>query len=150
MIHQFPIIFPSGATPLAGCFYRNTTQPDQRQPAIVITGSWLTVRNRWRMNMPASSLRWVIRCSPSTFAGFGQSGGDLRQTEIPARKIKRYHRRGGFLSARMSFVQPGAVGYLGICASAQYVLAAMAAGARIDSFVSVAGWFHDAVSVTPF
>jgi hypothetical protein len=50
----------------------------------------------------------------------------------------------------MSFVRGGGVGYLGICASAQYALAAIARGARIRSFASVAGWYHDARSVAPF
>jgi hypothetical protein len=42
------------------------------------------------------------------------------------------------------------VGYLAVCASAQYALAAIAGGAPITSFVSVAGWYHDTASVAPF
>ena len=42
------------------------------------------------------------------------------------------------------------MGYVGICASAQYALAAIARGARIRSFVSIAGWYHDAGSVASF
>jgi fermentation-respiration switch protein FrsA (DUF1100 family) len=149
MIHQFPIIFPNGATLLAGCFYRNTTKPDQRQPAIVITGSWLTVKEQMAHDYAVKLAALGYTVFTFDFAGFGQSGGDLRQTEIPARKISDIIAAVDFVRT-MSFVQPGAIGYLAICASAQYVLAAMAAGARINSFVSVAGWFHDAVSVMPF
>ena len=50
----------------------------------------------------------------------------------------------------MSFVTRGGVGHVGICASAQYALAAIARGARIRSFVSIAGWYHDAESVATF
>jgi hypothetical protein len=42
------------------------------------------------------------------------------------------------------------VGYLAVCATAQYALRAAAGSARIASFVSVAGWFHDAATVAPF
>jgi hypothetical protein len=50
----------------------------------------------------------------------------------------------------MSFVSGGGVGHVGVCASAQYTLAAIARGARIRSFASIAGWYHDAKSVAPF
>jgi hypothetical protein len=50
----------------------------------------------------------------------------------------------------MSFVREGGVGHVGICASAQYALAAIVRGARIRSFVSIAGWYHDAESVAAF
>ena len=39
---------------------------------------------------------------------------------------------------------------LAICASAQYVLRAVAQGVPVKSWVSVAGWYHDPVSVAPF
>jgi uncharacterized protein len=42
------------------------------------------------------------------------------------------------------------VTHLAICASAQYGLAALARGSRVDRFVSIAGWYHDPVSVAPF
>jgi hypothetical protein len=50
----------------------------------------------------------------------------------------------------LSYVEPGGVGYLAVCASAQYALAAIAGGAPIRSFASVAGWYHDTASVAPF
>src|SRR4029450_794953 len=77
------------------------------------------------------------------------SGGAPRQLELPARKIADIAAAADFLST-LSFVRGGAVGHVGICASAQYALAAIARGARIRSFVSIAGWYHDARSVAPF
>jgi uncharacterized protein len=71
------------------------------------------------------------------------------QAEIPTRKISEIFAAANFVST-MSFVNPGAIGNLAICASAQYTLAALAAGAPIRSFVSVAGWYHDTVSVVQF
>jgi hypothetical protein len=49
----------------------------------------------------------------------------------------------------LSFAGPK-VGYLAVCASAQYALRAAAGSARLASLVTVAGWFHDATSVAPF
>jgi hypothetical protein len=76
-------------------------------------------------------------------------GARRRQLELPARKIADIAAAADFLST-MSFVRGGGVGHVGICASAQYALAAIARGARIRSFASVAGWYHDARSVAPF
>lgn len=36
--------------------------------------------------------------------------------------------------ATLSFVRPGGIGYLAVCASAQYALRVIAAGAPIDAF----------------
>ena len=40
--------------------------------------------------------------------------------------------------------------HLAVCASAQYGLAALASGARIARFVSIAGWFHDLAGLGTF
>ena len=68
---------------------------------------------------------------------------------MPARKIRDIKAVVDAVST-LSFVQPGGPGYLAICASAQYALAAIAQGAGIASFAAVAGWFHDLATVTPF
>jgi hypothetical protein len=52
--------------------------------------------------------------------------------------------------ACLPFVAPGAIGHLAVCASAQYALAAIADGALISSFASVAGWYHDAASIADY
>jgi hypothetical protein len=50
----------------------------------------------------------------------------------------------------LSFVEPDTLAHLGVCASAQYGLAALARGSRVSRFASVAGWFHNPASVAPF
>jgi hypothetical protein len=52
--------------------------------------------------------------------------------------------------ATQSFVDPERIAYLAVCATAQYALRALAGGVPVRSFVSIAGWFHDAASVAPF
>ena len=83
------------------------------------------------------------------FAGFGESRGEPRQTEIPARKIRDIEAAGRLLET-LALSIGDRIGCLAICASAQYALRALAGGVPIRSFVSVAGWYHDPDSVAPF
>src|SRR5499426_1636905 len=149
MINSYPALFFSNGVQLVGRFYRNTQNWFTRQPAVIVTGSWLTVKEQ----MPAVYAERLAERGYTTFtfdfAGFGESGGVPAQAEIPARKIGDILAAANFVSTT-SFVKPGAIGHLAICASAQYTLAALAAGAPIRSFVSVAGWYHDTVSVAQF
>jgi uncharacterized protein len=116
---------------------------------VLITGSWLTVKEQMAHNYATALAERGYTVFTFDFAGFGQSGGTPRQAEIPARKIADIATAARFVSG-LSYVEPGGVGYLAVCASAQYALAAIAGGAPIRSFASVAGWYHDTASVAPF
>ena len=148
-VFQFPMLFPSGGVPLAGRVYRNVDNLVDPQPSIMVTGSWLTVKEQMSHTYALALAERGYTAFTFDFAGFGQSAGVPRQLELPARKIADIIAAADFLST-MSFVRGGAPGHLGICASAQYALAAIARGARIRSFASVAGWYHDAQSVAAF
>jgi uncharacterized protein len=149
MIHRTPLPFFRGELRLAGELFRNTDRLDIQQPAIIVTGSWLTVKEQ----MPATyALRLAERgytVFTFDFTGFGESQGDPRQAEIPDRKIADLIAAADFVNT-LAWVEPDTVTHLAICASAQYGLAALARGARIARFVSIAGWYHDPVSVAPF
>jgi fermentation-respiration switch protein FrsA (DUF1100 family) len=132
-----------------GRVYRNVDDLVTSQPAVIVTGSWLTVKEQMARTYALRLAEQGITAFTFDFTGFGQSGGAPRQLELPARKIADIAAAADFLST-MSFVRQGGVGHVGICASAQYALAAIARGARIRSFVSIAGWYHDAESVASF
>ena len=144
-----PYLFLSGDTPLSARVYRATDDPFERQPAVLVSGSWLTVKEQMAHHYAQALAERGYTVFTFDFAGFGESGGGLRQAELPARKIADITTAARYV-AGLSFVRPGAVGYLAVCASAQYALAAIAGGAPISSFASVAGWFHDTESVAPF
>ena len=146
---EFPMVFPSDGASLVGRIYRNLDDLVTPQPAVLVTGSWLTVKEQMPRTYALRLAEHGITAFTFDFTGFGESGGAPRQLELPARKIADIAAAADFLST-MSFVTHAGVGHLGICASAQYALAAMARGARIRSFMSVAGWYHDASSVAPF
>ncbi|MBB4932952.1 hypothetical protein F4561_003772 [Lipingzhangella halophila] len=138
-----------GRVPLAGRVYRQEGDLTVRQPAILVAGSWLTVKEQMAHVYAERLAERGYTAITFDFAGFGQSGGEPRQAEMPSRKIADIDAVARF-AATLSFVAPERIGYLGVCASAQYGLAAIARGAPIAAFASVAGWFHDTASVAPF
>ena len=148
-VFEFPMVFPADGASLVGRIYRNVDDLVTPQPAVVVTGSWLTVKEQMPRTYALRLAEQGITAFTFDFTGFGQSGGAPRQLELPARKIADIEAAADFLST-MSFVRQGGVGHVGICASTQYALAAIARGARIRSFVSIAGWYHDAESVASF
>jgi fermentation-respiration switch protein FrsA (DUF1100 family) len=136
-----PYVFFAGDIPLAARIYRT----ERDGPAVLVTGSWLTVKEQMADGYARALADRGYTAITFDFSGYGESGGTPRQAEIPARKIADIRE-----VARQATLLFGAVGYLAICASAQYVLTAIAEGAPIASFASVAGWFHDPASVAPF
>ena len=148
-VFEFPMVFPADGVSLVGRVYRNVDELMTPQPAVVVTGSWLTVQEQMARTYALRLAEQGITAFTFDFTGFGKSGGAPRQLELPARKVADIAAAADFLST-MSFVRAGGVGHVGICASAQYALAAIARGARIRSFASIAGWYHDTESVAPF
>jgi dienelactone hydrolase len=149
MLFELPIVFHSQGIPLVGRVFRNTASLQERQPAVITMGSWLTVKEQ----MATTYARRLVESGYTTFvfdfSGFGESRGDPRQAEIPARKVADITAAVALLQT-LAFVDPERIGCLAICASAQYALRALADGVPIRSYVSVAGWYHDPDSVAPF
>ncbi|MBA3295148.1 MAG: lysophospholipase [Geodermatophilaceae bacterium] len=140
---------PDGDVPLAVRIHRPPGAGTNRQPAVVVMGSWLTVKEQMADTYAAALAEQGFTAVTFDFAGFGASGGVLRQAEIPVRKIRNLAAVVDFMRT-LSVVDPGKLGVLAVCASAQYALGALARGLPVGSFVSVAGWFHDLATVAPF
>jgi uncharacterized protein len=144
-----PYLILNGDVPLSARIYRAGDDLSERRPAVLVTGSWLTVKEQMADHYARALAERGYTAITFDFSGYGQSGGALRQVEMPPRKIADITAAARSV-AGLSFVRPDSVGYLAICASAQYTLRAIAEGAPISSFVSVAGWYHDTPSVAPF
>src|ERR1700742_1970460 len=129
----------SGGDPISVHLHQPDGDPAEPRPTAIVTGSWLAAEKK-KPDPYAAAL------GP---AGSGASGGGLRQTEIPVRKIADLGAVVGFVRS-LSAAAPGGPGLLAICASAQYGLTALANGVPITSFGSFAGWFHDRRSVAAF
>jgi uncharacterized protein len=143
------VVIFDGDVPLAGRIHRHSEDPFEQQPAVIVMGSWLTVKEQMADLYAAALAERGYTAITFDFSGFGTSGGTLRQAEVPARKVANIIAVADYVS-RLSYVAPGGPGLLAICASAQYSLEAIARGAGVASFASVAGWFHDARSVAGF
>lgn len=141
-----PFLFFSGGVPLAGRVHRATGVPG-RQPAVVVTGSWLTVKEQMADRYAAALAERGFTALTFDHAGFGASGGSPRQVESPTRKMADLTAAVGALRS-LSSTSAGPPAVLAVCAGAQYALAAVAAGLEVSALASVAGWFHDLDSVT--
>jgi fermentation-respiration switch protein FrsA (DUF1100 family) len=148
MLHELPMVFTSHGAPLAGTLVRDSVSLSARQRCVVVTGSWLTVKEQMALVYARALAERGFTAFTYDFSGWGASGGPLRHWEMPTQKARDIAAAVDFVSS-LSFAGPK-VGYLAVCASAQYALRAAAGSSRIASLVTVAGWFHDATSVAPF
>ncbi|HZN60881.1 MAG TPA: alpha/beta fold hydrolase [Planctomycetota bacterium] len=148
MLHEIPMVFTSDGVPLVGTLVRKAGVLGARQRGVVVTGSWLNVKEQMALGYARALAERGFTAFTFDFSGWGASGGALRHWEMPTQKVRDLAAAVDFVSS-LSFVGPR-IGHLGVCASAQYALRAAAGPARIASLVSVAGWFHDTASVAPF
>jgi len=148
MLRELPMVFTSDGVPLAGTVVRDSASLGARQRCVVVTGSWLNVKEQMALVYARALAERGLTAFTFDFSGWGASGGVLRHWELPTQKARDIAAAVDFVSS-LTFAGPK-VGYLAVCASAQYALRAAAASARIASLVTVAGWFHDATSVAPF
>lgn len=145
--YAYELFTPSGA--LAARIHRDIEDLVTPRPTVVVTGSWLTVKEQMPDRYAAALAKRGFTAVTFDFSGFGASAGSPAQAELPSRKVAEIAAVAEALSS-VSFAVPGGIGHLGVCASAQYTLRALTRGAPIAAFASVAGWFHDAATVAPF
>jgi len=148
MLREIPAVFSSEGHLLHGTFFRTSESLSERAPCVLVTGSWLNVKEQIATTWARALAERGLNTFVFDFTGWGESGGESRNLEMPTAKVRDMMQAVEHVSS-MSFAGPR-VGHLAVCASAQYALRAIARGARIDAFVSIAGWFHDSASVAPF
>jgi uncharacterized protein len=148
MPYELPLVFTSDGAPLAGTLVRNPASLSARQRCVVVTGSWLNVKEQMAMVYARALAERGFTAFTFDFSGWGASGGALRHWELPTQKARDIANAVDFVSS-LSLAGPK-VGCLAVCASAQYALRAATGSARIAGLVTVAGWFHDSATVAPF
>jgi fermentation-respiration switch protein FrsA (DUF1100 family) len=148
MVDDIPVVFSNHGVPLSGRFFRRHDRSD-RGPIVLVAGSWLTVKEQMSLLYARRLVEAGYNAFIFDFSGFGESRGEPRQVEMPSRKIGDLRAAVEFLCT-VGFVDAERIGAVGVCASAQNVLAALAEGVPIRTFASVAGWYHDPLSVAPF
>ena len=88
MLHQLPIVFSSQGIPLHGTLFRNTESLEARQRCVVVTGSWLNVKEQMASHYARALASHGYTSFAFDFAGWGESGGALRHVELPASKVQ--------------------------------------------------------------
>lgn len=121
-------------------------QEGKRYPAIVIIGSWTTVKEQ----MAGTYAQKLAHNGWLTFAFdprfYGESQGQPRFYESPLEKIKDIKNAITYLQS-LSIVDGNNIGLVGICAGAGYVCGVAAEDDRVKVLATVASWFQDRKAV---
>lgn len=115
-------------------------------PIVLVTGSWTTVKEQMADLYAKRLMGQGLAAMTFDFRFFGESGGKPRQYESPSAKIQDIKNAATYLQS-LPMVDANRIGGLGVCASAGYMAHAIAQGAPIKSFVTVAAWLHDPQTV---
>src|SRR4029434_6936980 len=87
-IFEFPMVFPASGASLVGRVYRNVDELVTPQPAVVVSGAWLTVKEQMAHTYAARLAEQGITAFTFDFTGFGQSAGAPRQLALTAPEIR--------------------------------------------------------------
>lgn len=134
--HMEKVAFRSGPNQLRGHLFH----PRQPGMPVLVTGSWTTVKEQIADRYAKGFAERGFTALTFDFANFGESDGEPRQFEDPATKIADIDAAARWLAERCG-TDP--VAGLAICASAGYMAHAIARGAPIGVFGTVAAWLHD-------
>ncbi|MEM9607876.1 MAG: alpha/beta fold hydrolase [Actinomycetota bacterium] len=141
--------FDSHGDRLVADLFRPVDRPDGPAPIVVVTGSWTTSKEQ-QANFYARQLAGNgITALTFDFRGFGQSEGEPRDWEHPARKAEDIHAAIDFAST-IEGVDPDRIGALGVCASAGYQSVNASTDPRVKALGLVAPWLHDTELVAPY
>lgn len=141
------ISFDSNGNRLAGnLYYPPDYAPDQKYPAIVVSGSWTTVKEQMAGLYARRLCEYGLICLAFDFSNFGESEGEPRFYEHPEQKVIDIKNAVTWLQHRAD-VDRERIGALGICAGAMYTLMATTEDPRIKAVATVASWLQDAEAV---
>jgi hypothetical protein len=138
------VTFTSGGERMVGNLYLPAdVRAGTTLPAVLVTGAWMTVKEQMPGRYARELARRGFAALAFDFRHWGESGGALRQREVPADKIADIRAAAAYLATRPE-IDATRIGALGVCASAGYMAAAVAADPLFRAAAFVAPWFHDA------
>lgn len=141
------VTFQSVGVPMVGNLYLPANyRTGSRIPVVIVAGSWTTVKEQMANLYAKRLMDRGIAAMTFDFRYYGESGGQPRQYESPNAKIQDIKNAASYLQS-LPIVDPNRIGGLAICASAGYMAHAIADGAPIKSFATVAAWMHDPQTV---
>lgn len=144
------VSFNSEGAKIAGnLYYPKNYDPSKTYPAIVVAGSWTTVKEQMAGLYAEKLANEGFITLAFDFRNFGESEGEPRFYESPALKKVDIKNAISYLES-LPEVNEARIGAFGVCAGAMYVLMAAAEDKRIKSVVTAASWLHDAEAVKLF
>ena len=136
------VCIPAHGVGLAGNLFLPRNSPSDSLPAVVVTGTWTSVKEQMADRYAAELAGHGFAALSFDFTGFGLSGGEPREVESPTRKAKDIQAAVSFLIDRPE-VDSGRIGALAVCASAMYAALVSTQDDRLRALALVAPWIHD-------
>lgn len=141
--------FDSNGDTLVANLHRPTDLDGEAAPIVVVTGSWTTVKEQqadfYARHLAANGMTALT----FDFRGFGQSTGDIRDLEDPARKVADVNAAVDYAQT-IAGIDPDRIGALGVCASCGYQAVNAATDDRVQAIGMVAPWLHNMDLVAPY
>lgn len=142
--------FMSEGSKIVGHMYLPTNyQPDQKYPAVIVSGSWTTVKEQMAATYATGLAENGFITLAFDFRNFGESEGEPRFYENPSAKVIDIKSAVSYLES-LPEVSNTQIGAFGVCAGSMYTLIAASEDKRISSVVTTASWLHDADAVKLF
>ncbi|MBS1553413.1 MAG: alpha/beta hydrolase [Bacteroidetes bacterium] len=144
------VTFKSEGFNLVGnLFLPDNFESNKTYPAIVVSGSWTTVKEQMAGLYAARLAKEGFITLAFDFKNFGESEGEPRFFESPMNKRIDVKNAITFLSS-LPEVDSDKIGAFGVCAGAMYTLMASAEDSRVKAVVTTASWLHDSEAVKLF
>jgi alpha-beta hydrolase superfamily lysophospholipase len=115
-------------------------------PVVVVTGAWTTVKEQMADRYARELAARGFAALTFDFRGYGASQGRPRQWESASRKVSDLKAATAF-ARTLPIAGDRAPGLLAVCFGAGYAARAIAEGAPVASFATVAAWLHDSTSL---
>lgn len=144
------ITFQSEGVELVGNLYLpDSYKPGDRLPAIVVGGSWTTVKEQ----MAGLYAETLAKNGFATLAFdhryYGESGGEPRFFENPAAKSEDFINAMNFIN-NLPMVDASKTAGLAVCASGGYMADAISKDDRFKAFAAIVPWFNTDEVVNAF
>jgi uncharacterized protein len=137
------VTFESDGAKLVGNLFFPPNTSSGRAPALIVSGSWLTVKEQMPAVYAARMAAEGFAALAFDFRGWGESAGGPRFHENPERKVRDMRSAITFLRT-LPGIDPTRIGALAVCASSGYAALASTEEPALRSMAMVAPWLHDA------
>jgi len=139
------VTFENGGSTLSGTLYLPEGHDGSPLPAVVVTGAWTSVQEQMPANYAREMVARGFAAFTFDFRGWGKSGDlpdNVRFVESPQAKTEDIAKAFEFV-ASLPEVDSAQINGLGICASAGYMVDAVAGNPLVNRVGLVAPWLQN-------